>query len=219
MINKMKLDYNRSLLLIIDMQNDFCPGGALAVKNGDEVIGPLNRLSARFVSCGGRVAATQDWHPAGHLSFASSHKNKKPGDTVDLAYTKNQALWPDHCIQGSYGAELHKGLDQKPIGLLIRKGFRMDIDSYSAFFENDRKTSTGLDGFLKELSINTIVLGGLALDYCVFYSAMDARSLGYNTIMVTDAVRGVDYPEGSVGEALQSLGKAGVIITESGDIQ
>ena len=194
----MILDFPHSALITVDVQNDFCPGGALAVEKGDEVIEPLNRLAALFMTRSGRVAATQDWHPEGHVSFG---------------------LWPEHCVQGKAGADFHKGLDLKPLNLIIRKGFRPGLDSYSAFFENDRKTSTGLDGYLKTLSINTLLLGGLATDYCVLYSALDAAALGYKTIVAADAVRGVGFPSGSVERAFEQLHKAGVIIVESGEIE
>ena len=214
----MKINFLHSALIIIDVQNDFCPKGALGVEKGDQVIEPLNHLSSLFAAQNGRVVATQDWHPAGHVSFASSHENKKPGEEVDLPGVKGQILWPDHCVQGSKGADFHEGLDLKPVNLIIRKGFHTGLDSYSAFFENDRKTSTGLEGFLKALSIDTLVLGGLATDYCVLSSALDAAALGYRTIVADDAVRGVDIPKGSVEQAFKLLGEAGVIVTESGDI-
>ena len=193
----MTLDFPHSALIIVDLQNDFCPGGALAVEKGGEVIEPLNRLAAAFAAQSGRVVATQDWHPEAHVSFGQ---------------------WPEHCVQGSRGADFHEALDQWPIDLIIRKGFRPGLDSYSAFFENDRKTATGLDGYLKSLSINTLVLGGLAADYCVLYSALDAAGLGYKTMVAVDAVRGVGMPEGSVERAFEQMKKAGVIITESGEI-
>ena len=215
----MTLNFSTSALIIIDVQNDFCPGGALEVEEGDRVVDPLNRLAALFAARSGRVVATQDWHPFDHVSFAASHENKKPGDTVDLPGVKGQVLWPGHCIQGRTGADFHEGLDQKPINFIIRKGFRTGLDSYSAFFENDRKTSTGLDGLLKSLSIDTLVMGGLATDYCVLYSALDAASLGYKTIVAEDAVRGVGFPAGSVERAFRLLREAGVIITKSGEIQ
>ena len=195
----MTLNFACSALLIIDVQNDFCPGGALAVKDGDRVIEPLNRLSSLFAENGGRVIATQDWHPVDHVSFKD--------------------LWPSHCVQGSEGAAFHASLDLKPVNLIVRKGFRRALDSYSAFFENDRQTSTGLDGYLKTLSIDTLVLGGLATDYCVLYSALDAVGLGYKTIVAADAVRGVDYPAGSTERALKTLEEAGVTFAASGEIQ
>jgi nicotinamidase/pyrazinamidase len=213
----MTLDFPRSALIIIDVQNDFCPDGALAVERGDEVINPLNRMAALFTIRCGRVVAAQDWHPEGHASFASAH-GKKPGETVDLPGVKGQVLWPEHCVRGSRGADFHEGLDLKPVNLVIRKGFRPDLDSYSAFFENDRKTATGLDGYLKAFSVNTLVLGGLATDYCVLYSALDAAALGYKTIVAGDAVRSVNFPEGSAERAFEQLKKAGVIIAESGEI-
>lgn len=214
----MNLDFPHSTLIIVDVQNDFCAGGALEVKDGEQVIEPLNRLSLFFLARSGRVAVTQDWHPANHASFASSHKGRKPGDTIDHLMVKNQILWPDHCVQGSRGAEFHEKLDMKPVSFIIRKGFRSFLDSYSAFFENDRKTSTGLDGLLRALSIDTVVIGGLATDYCVYYSAIDSLALGYKTVVVEDAVRGVDFPAGSVEKALKDLRKAGVIIVSSGDL-
>jgi nicotinamidase/pyrazinamidase len=195
----MTLNFTKSALILIDVQNDFCPGGALAVKGGDEVIKPLNRLSGLFAANLGRVIATQDWHPADHVSF--------------------RELWPVHCVQGSAGADFHASLDLKPACLIVRKGFRRELDSYSAFFENDRETSTGLDGLLKALSIDTLVLGGLATDYCVLYSALDAAALGYKTVVVSDAVHGVDIPAGSVERALESLKEAGVTLTLSEEIQ
>jgi len=198
-----------SALIIIDVQNDFCPGGALAVKDGDRVIEPLNRLSGFFAAGGGRVVATQDWHPDNHASFAASQTSGGA----------EEQLWPVHCVQGSRGADFHDGLELKPVNLIIRKGFRPRLDSYSAFFENDRKTSTGLDGFLKNLSIDTLVLGGLATDYCVLYSALDAAALGYKTIVAADAIKGVDIPSGSVERAIKLLEEAGVIFAASGEIK
>ncbi|MCL2069998.1 MAG: nicotinamidase [Treponema sp.] len=192
----MNLNYPHSALIIVDLQYDFCPGGALAVAEGDQVVAPVNRLSAIFAASGGTVVASQDWHPPEHCSFTE---------------------WPSHCVQGSRGAELHQDLDLRPVNLVIRKGFRKELDSYSAFFENDRKTSTGLDGFLKSLSIDTLVFGGLATDYCVFYSAMDAANLGYRCILAADACRGIAAE--SIEKALKQLGQAGVTITDSGEIK
>jgi nicotinamidase/pyrazinamidase len=194
----MQINWKRALLLLVDVQNDFCPGGALAVQGGDEVIAPLNALSAAFVAAGGLVAATQDWHPAGHSSF---------GQGPDL--------WPDHCVQGTPGAAFHEKLELKPVNLIIRKGFRPGLDSYSAFFENDHCTATGLEGCIKQLNIETVIIGGLATDYCVFYSAMDSRRLGFYTIVVEDAVRGVNYPEGSVEKAVAEMKSNGIVCTDS----
>ncbi|GHV94110.1 nicotinamidase [Spirochaetia bacterium] len=219
----------KTLLLAIDVQNDFCPAytlvsgektadGALAVQNGDEVIAPLNALAAAFVAAGGRVAATQDWHPAEHVSFASSHNGKKPGDIIDFAAVKGQVLWMDHCVQGKWGAAFHDKLDLKPVSLIVRKGFRKELDSYSAFFENDRETPTGLAPWIRGLGIDTIVLGGLATDYCVFYSALDAKRLGFNTIVASDAVRGVGYPAGSVEKAIEEMQAAEIGFATSAEL-
>jgi nicotinamidase/pyrazinamidase len=212
-----KNNINKTLLLMIDVQNDFCPGGALAVQDGDGVISPLNALSSAFAQAGGRVAATQDWHPAGHVSFASSH-GKQPGDIIDLADVRGQVLWPDHCIQGTEGAAFHDGLELNTVNLFIRKGFRKGLDSYSAFFENDRCTPTGLEGAIKQMNIETVIIGGLATDYCVFYSAMDCRRLGFNTIIAGDAVRGVGYPPGSVEKASAEMQEAGIIFASSAQV-
>jgi nicotinamidase/pyrazinamidase len=217
----MQLLTARTLLLEIDIQNDFCPSytlasgektgeGALAVKNGDAVIDTLNAVSAALTAKGGRAAATQDWHPANHVSFASSHPGKTAGELLDTDLVKAQALWPDHCVQGSWGAAFHGKLDLKPASLIVRKGFRKDLDSYSAFFENDKKTPTGLEGWLRGLGIETVLLGGLATDYCVLYSALDARRLGFNTILINDACAGVGYPAFSVEKALHDMQAAGV---------
>ena len=181
----------KALLLMVDVQNDFCPGGALAVNNGDEVIPPLNALAAALYAKGGRVVATQDWHPAGHVSFG-------------------EELWPPHCVQGTNGAAFHEKLDLKPVSMIIRKGCRLEMDSYSGFFENDRQTPTGLDGWIRSLGIDTVILGGLATDYCVFFSAMDSKDLGLKTIVVSDAVRGVGIPEGSVENAVSTMKSEGI---------
>jgi nicotinamidase/pyrazinamidase len=210
----MQINGKRSLLLLVDVQNDFCPGGALAVQGGDEVIAPLNALSAAFAAVGGLVAATQDWHPAGHSSFASSH----PGEESSSPSEPGQVLWPDHCVQGTPGAAFHDKLELKPVNLIIRKGFRPGLDSYSAFFENDRCTATGLEGAIKQLNIETVIIGGLATDYCVFYSAMDSRRLGFYTIVVADAVRGVNHPEGSVEKAVAEMKANGIVCTDSAQL-
>ena len=215
----MKLDFTSAALIIVDAQNDFFPGGALEVKDGESILEPLNILARLFARNNGKVIATQDWHPANHASFAVSHHEKNPFDTINLGEVKNQVLWPEHCVQGSAGADFHKELDTNPINFIIRKGFRENLDSYSTFFENDRKTITGLDGLLKSLSIKTLVMGGLATDYCVFYSAIDAAGLGYHTIVAGDAVCGIDFPAGSVKQAVKIMSEAGVIFTPSGNLQ
>ena len=213
----MPFNIAKTLLLEIDVQNDFCPGGALAVNGGGDVIRPLNALAAAIAGAGGMVAATQDWHPAGHVSFASSHLGKNAGDIAELAGV-SQVLWPDHCVQGTRGAGFHEELDLEPVNLIIRKGFRKELDSYSAFFENDRSTSTGLEGSIKQMNIETVIMGGLATDYCVFYSAMDCRRLGFNTVIITDAVRGVNYPAGSVEKAISEMKAAGIDFASSAEL-
>jgi nicotinamidase/pyrazinamidase len=217
------MDITKTLLLEIDVQNDFCPayarggainGGALAVPDGGAVVEPLNALAAAVSGAGGFVAATQDWHPAGHVSFASSHPGKKPGDVISTA-GQTQVLWPDHCVRGGWGADFHAELDLKPAHLIVRKGFRVGLDSYSAFFENDRKTATGLEGWIKRLGIETVIIGGLATDYCVFFSAMDSKKLGFDTIIVEDAVRGVGLPAGSVEKAVSEMRASGIAFASS----
>jgi nicotinamidase/pyrazinamidase len=226
------MDIIKTLLLEIDVQNDFCPayakgaqgaGGALAVPDGDAVVKPLNSLAAAVAGAGGFVAATQDWHPAGHVSFASSHPGKKVGDVINIAGKNGhaghaQGLWPDHCVQGGWGADFHAGLDLKPVHLIVRKGFRKGLDSYSAFFENDGKTATGLEGWIRGLGIDTVIIGGLATDYCVFFSAMDSKRLGFDTIIVNDAVRGVGLPAGSVEKAVAQMRESGITFKASGDL-
>ncbi len=239
------IDIARSALISIDVQNDFCPGilrsdgmrespGALAVADGDAVVPPLNALAARFAAGGGKVVATQDWHPAGHVSFASAHAGAKVYDTVAVPVPESrplrqglppapaavdQTLWPDHCVQGTFGAAFHPFFDLRPVTLVLRKGYRSGLDSYSAFFENDRTTATGLDGWLKGLGIGTVFLGGLATDYCVLYSALDAARLGYETVLLTDAVRGVGAPPGSIERALDLMREAGVLFMDSGSLR
>jgi nicotinamidase/pyrazinamidase len=174
-------------LLVIDVQNDFCPNGNLAVADGDAVVGVINQLIPRFK----HVILTQDWHPAGHSSFASSHPGKEPFSTTTMPYGQ-QTLWPDHCIQGSDGARFHSDLDIDPAALVIRKGMNPEIDSYSAFFENDHTTRTGLAGYLRDLRVNRVFCCGLAFDYCVRYSAVDARKESFTTLVVDDACRAID---------------------------
>jgi nicotinamidase/pyrazinamidase len=201
---------NDRVLLIVDVQNDFCPGGNLAVEAGDEVVPVINRIMPSF----SRVIATQDWHPPDHVSFASSHPGRKPLDVVDAGGIK-QVLWPDHCIQGTRGAELHARLESGRIGLILRKGMRPGLDSYSAFFENDRRTDTGLRHYLKGMKLREVFICGLATDYCVLASALDARRLGLRVTVIPDACRGVDLPEGSVERAIAAMQKAGVRMAES----
>jgi len=217
------MEITKALLLEIDVQNDFCPAyakgtqGALAVPEGNAVVKPLNALAAAVAGAGGFVAATQDWHPAGHVSFASSHPGKKVGDVINIA-GQEQGLWPDHCVQGGWGADFHAGLDLKPVHLIVRKGFRKGLDSYSAFFENDGKTATGLEGWIRGLGIDTVIIGGLATDYCVFFSAMDSKRLGFDTIIVNDAVRGVGLPAGSVEKAVAQMRAAGIAFAVSEEL-
>ncbi|MTV14629.1 MULTISPECIES: bifunctional nicotinamidase/pyrazinamidase [Bradyrhizobium] len=196
------------LLLVIDVQNDFCPGGALAVADGDAVVPVVNRLAARF----DHVVLTQDWHPAGHSSFATSHPGAAPFSEIAMPYGP-QTLWPDHCIQGSAGAAFHPNLAIDRAELVIRKGFRVAIDSYSAFFENDRKTPTGLAGYLRERGLRRVVMAGLATDYCVQYSALDARRLGFETIVVLAGCRAIDLG-GSLAVATAAMREAGVELVE-----
>ena len=193
-------------LIIIDVQNDFCPGGALAVAGGDEIVPIVNALSAGFE----HMILTQDWHPPHHSSFASSHPGKQGFETIMMPYGE-QTLWPDHCIQGSGGAAFHPDLNRMRAELIIRKGFRPDIDSYSAFFENDRSTPTGLGGYLRERGISAITLVGLATDYCVAYSALDAIKLGFATTVRMDACRAID-PGGSLSLMSDRMRAAGVTL-------
>jgi nicotinamidase/pyrazinamidase len=190
-------------LLIIDAQNDFCPGGSLEVSDGDQIIPVINKLSNEFDV----VIQTQDWHPKNHSSFASSHENKKSFETTEMPYG-TQVLWPDHCVQGSRGAEFHSGLNTEPSQLIIRKGFRRNIDSYSAFYENDNKTTTGLSGYLRERQIEQLFLSGLALDFCVKWSALDGLKEGFDVTIIEDAVKGIDI-EGSVAKAWDEMEDAG----------
>ncbi len=192
-------------LLVIDVQNDFCPGGALAVPGGDEIIEAVNTMMDGFDS----VILTQDWHPIGHSSFATSHSGKNPFDMIEMPYGQ-QVLWPDHCVQGTEGAAFHPRL-RTDADLILRKGFRPEIDSYSAFFENDRTTPTGLEGYLRTRGIEQLTLVGLATDFCVHYSAVDAASLGFDVTVNTDACRAIDM-EGSLANATQAMKNAGVTL-------
>lgn len=187
------------VLLVVDVQNDFCPGGQLAVPRGDEVVPAVNRLGRRFA----HVVLTQDWHPPDHLSFASQHPGRRPHETVELAYGA-QMLWPDHCVQGTRGAEFHPGLDLPRAELVLRKGFRRMIDSYSALYENDRTTPTGLGGYLRERGLSRLFLAGLALDFCVRYTAQDARGEGFQVVVIADACRAIDV-DGSLAATRRML--------------
>ena len=192
------------VLIVVDVQNDFCPGGALAVPRGDEIVPIVNRLAARFRN----VVLTQDWHPAGHFSFASTHPGKKPFETIAAPYGP-QVLWPDHCVQGTPGAEFHRSLQIPHAALVVRKGMDRTIDSYSTFYENDRTTPTGLIGYLRERGFSRVFLAGLAFDFCVRYSAEDARREGFTVFVVEDACRGIDV-DGSVALTRSSLAALGV---------
>ncbi|NOD63914.1 MULTISPECIES: bifunctional nicotinamidase/pyrazinamidase [unclassified Ruegeria] len=192
-------------LLVIDVQNDFCPGGALAVAGGDEIVAPINAMMDDFDA----VILTQDWHPAGHSSFASSHEGKNPFDLIEMPYGP-QVLWPDHCVQGSQGAAFHSDLRVNG-DLILRKGFRGAIDSYSAFFENDHKTPTGLKGYLETRGFDRLTLVGLATDFCVHYSAVDAARLGFDVSVRMDACRAIDM-EGSLAASEQAMRDAGVTL-------
>jgi len=194
----------RDILLVVDVQNDFCPGGRLPVPRGDEVVPLVNRLAEKFE----HVLLTQDWHPSGHMSFASSHRGRKPYDTITASYGP-QVLWPDHCVQGTPGAEFHKDLRIAPAELVLRKGYHRDIDSYSAFYENDRTTHTGLAGYLRERGFTRVFVAGLAFDFCVRYSSEDARREGFEVVVIEDACRGIDV-DGSVSATRRSLDAIGV---------
>lgn len=194
-------------LVVIDLQNDFCPGGALAVVGGDEIVPIVNRLISKF----DHVVMTQDWHPAGHSSFASSHLGKQPFETVEMPYG-TQTLWPDHCIQGTRGAMFHSDLTWDKGQIVIRKGFRSAIDSYSAFYENDHSTPTGLGGYLKERGIGAVTLCGLATDFCVAFSAIDARQHGLDVTVQLDACRGIDL-HGSMAAMMERMKEAGVMLS------
>lgn len=202
----------RDLLLVVDVQNDFCEGGALAVPGGDEVVEPINRMAQHFR----HVVLTQDWHTPGHLSFASSHPGKKPLETIELDYG-TQILWPDHCVQGTLGAEFHPDLHIPHAELILRKGYHREIDSYSAFFENDHRTPTGLAGYLRERGFERLFLVGLAFDFCVRYSAEDARATGFEAVVIEDLTRAIDV-EGSVADTRRSFAEKGVGLVSSSAI-
>jgi nicotinamidase/pyrazinamidase len=193
-----------SALIVIDVQNDFCPNGRLAVKGGDQIIPAINAMMADHAA----VVLTQDWHPADHLSFAASHAGKTPFELIEMPYGP-QVLWPVHCVQGTEGAAFHRDLRTNEADLVIRKGFRREIDSYSAFYENDHKTPTGLEGYLKTRKIRDVVLVGLATDFCVAYSAVDAAALGFKVTVIESACRAIDL-NGSLEDARRKMKAAGV---------
>jgi nicotinamidase/pyrazinamidase len=199
-------------LIVVDVQNSFLPGGSLAVPKGDEVIAPINRLARAFRN----VVLTQDWHPAGHISFASSHAGKQPFERIALPYGA-QILWPDHCVQGSEGAAIHRDIDVPHAQLIVRKGFNPQVDSYSAFIEADGTSKTGLDGYLAARGIRSIYIAGLATDFCVAWSAIDAKKLSFEAHVVEDACRGIDT-EGSLAVAWRNMEMAGIKRVRSADL-
>ncbi len=199
-------------LLIVDVQNDFCPGGNLAVPNGDDVVPVINSLIEEFDI----IIQTQDWHPSDHSSFASNHDNKESYETIELDYG-TQVLWPDHCIQGSKGAEFHPGLNTNKTQVIIRKGFRKNIDSYSTFYENDQTTGTGLTGYLRERDVKEIYTTGLATDFCVKWSVLDGIDEGFKMYLIQDAVRGIDL-NGSLQEAMNEMKEKGAVFITSDQI-
>jgi nicotinamidase/pyrazinamidase len=203
---------DRDLLVVVDVQNDFCPGGALAVPGGDAVIPVIQRIAPLFK----HIVLTQDWHPQGHCSFASSYPGKKPFEVMALA-AGEQRLWPDHCVQGTRGAEIHPALRIDRAELILRKGFRKNVDSYSAFFENDHRTPTGLTGYCRERGLSRIFFAGLAYDFCVGYSALDARRYGLEAVVIRDACRAIDV-EGSAAKMEAEFAEAGVKVVESGGL-
>ena len=203
---------SHDVLLVIDVQNDFCPGGALAVRGGDSVLAPVHQIAPQFK----HIVLTQDWHPPHHSSFASAYPGRQPYETIEMPYG-SQTLWPDHCVQGSLGAELHRDLQLPQAELILRKGFRPQIDSYSAFFENDRTTATGLAGYLRERGLTRLFLCGLAYDFCVRFSAVDGMALGFDCVVIEDATRAVNLP-GSVEATNMALSDAGVTLLHSADL-
>ena len=202
----------RDVFVVVDVQNCFTPGGSLAVKEGDVIVPLINRIAKQFK----HVVITQDWHTADHISFASQHAGKKPFDMMKLAYG-NQVLWPDHCVQGTEGAALHKDLNIPHAELIIRKGYRREVDSYSAFLEADKKTQTGLGGYLKQRGLKRVYFAGLATDFCVGWSALDARKQGFEALVIEDACRGIDV-QGSLAKAWTAMQVAGVKRIQSTDV-
>jgi len=208
------LDPEKSALVVVDVQNDFCPGGALGVPDGDAVVGPINGLMGRFR----HVVLTQDWHPADHVSFSRNWPGREAHETVE-ADGIPQVLWPEHCVQGGRGAEFHPALESRRASIVMRKGRNPRLDSYSALFENDRRTPTGLEGWLRCLGVSTLYLSGLATDYCVYFTAADAHRVGFEVVVVLDCVRGVDVPPGNIARRLEGMRKAGAILVTSAEIE
>ena len=206
-----KTSAGTDVLVAIDVQNDFCPGGTLGAKDGDAIVPVINRLSRRF----DHFVVSQDWHPADHLSFASQHPGAEPFETIEAVYG-SQTLWPDHCVQGSAGAEFHRDLDMTRAELVLRKGYRREIDSYSALYENDRKTPTGLAGYLRERGLSRLYFTGLATDYCVAFSAIDAAAQGFEAYVVLDGCRAIDL-QGSLAAARARMLDAGVTFLNEAD--
>ncbi len=200
------------MFVVVDVQNCFTPGGSLAVKEGDVIVPLINRIAKQFK----HVVITQDWHTADHISFASQHAGKKPFETIKLGYG-TQVLWPDHCVQGTDGAALHKDLNIPHAELIIRKGYRREVDSYSAFLEADKKTQTGLGGYLKQRGLKRVYFAGLATDFCVGWSALDARKQGFEALVIEDACRGIDV-QGSLAKAWAAMQVAGVKRIQSTDV-
>lgn len=208
----MKRPGDSDIFLVVDIQNDFCPGGQLAVPAGDEVVPVINALARHFA----HVALTQDWHPRDHLSFASMHPGKKPYESVEVSYGP-QILWPDHCVQGTRGAEFRSDLRIDHAELILRKGYHRDIDSYSAFYENDRTTQTGLAGYLRERGFSRVWLAGLAFDFCVRFSAEDAKREGFDVVVIEDACRGIDV-DGSMQATRQVLAELGIACVSAASV-
>jgi nicotinamidase/pyrazinamidase len=208
-------------LIIVDVQNDFCPGGAMGVEGGDEVVAPINRLQKLTGGNGQRiwkkVVATEDWHPEGHISFADRHPDKEPFQEVEVDGLA-QNLWPEHCRAGSKGAEFHPALETTEVDLIVRKGTNPDLDSYSAFFENDGETPTGLHGYLGQFGIRKVYICGLAYDWCVYFSAVDARKLGYETVVIEDATRAVNVPEGFAQQRREDMESRGVRFSSAAEL-
>nr|MDO8098322.1 bifunctional nicotinamidase/pyrazinamidase [Candidatus Njordarchaeota archaeon] len=205
-------------LIIVDVQNDFMPNGALPVAEGDLIVPEINQLAEKFCKAGTSIILTQDWHPPNHQSFASSHKGRKPYETYSTEGI-GPILWPDHCVQATHGADFHPDLETKFARIIIRKGTNPKIDSYSAFVENDKKTETGLSGFLRTIAIKRIFLCGLALDYCVFYTSKDGKESGFNTVCVIDLTKPVGTPEGIVSRVLEEMTAERIMFTKASEIR